>query len=267
MRQPLRVMVNYWKRGAETPRIHSEGPGLPETQANVVLEERVVLLHDARPIATQLSVDREGFEMLHYPSRVVDFRDESELRVTYFSEIELLVKAKTGAARVLVFDPTLRTSAASGNDGSPLRPPVLRTHGDFTQHSAAQTVRDLLPAEADTLLQSRFAILQAWRPFGYPVESFPLAVADARSVPPEDLVIARRYYPGWVGEIYWAAYGPDHRWYWFPEMQPSEILLFKAWDSAVDGRARWTIHTAIELPVPVGSRPRQSIEIRALALF
>ena len=44
--------------------------------------------------------------------------------------------------------------------------------------------------------------------------------------------------------------------------------MFKVYDSLKDGRARWTAHTAFDDPTtPANPRPRESIEIRTLALF
>ena len=51
-------------------------------------------------------------------------------------------------------------------------------------------------------------------------------------------------------------------------MRRDEALVFKVYDSAKDGRARFTPHTAFEDPAtPRGAVPRQSIEARALAFF
>jgi hypothetical protein len=51
-------------------------------------------------------------------------------------------------------------------------------------------------------------------------------------------------------------------------MRRSEALVFKTFDSAKDGRARWTAHAAFDDPTtPPGAPERESIEIRALAFF
>jgi hypothetical protein len=125
-----------------------------------------------------------------------------------------------------------------------------------------------LPDEADDLLKRRFAIIQVWRPTRHPVESFPLAICDARSIPVADLVISERRYPNRVGQTYVVKYNPEHRWYWFPRMRRDEALVFKVFDTLTDGRARWTAHTAFDDPTaPANARPRESIEIRTIAFF
>ena len=145
---------------------------------------------------------------------------------------------------------------------------VPRVHNDYTEWSGPQRVRDLLPDEADDLLRRRFSIVQVWRPIRYPVETFPLAICDARTLSPENLVISERRYPDRVGQTYAITYSPDHVWYWFPHMRREEALVFKTYESLKDGRARWTAHTAFhDSTAAADARPRESIEIRTLAFF
>jgi hypothetical protein len=182
--------------------------------------------------------------------------------------MEALIRAETGAKRVVVFDHTLRTADDADREVHKIREPVQRAHNDYTEWSGPQRVRDLLPDEADELLKRRFAIVQVWRPFRHPIETFPLAICDARSVEFADFVISERRYPNRVGQTYAVKYNPAHRWFWFPRQQRHEAIVFKVYDSEKDGRARWTAHTAFADPTsPPGARPRESIEIRTLAFF
>jgi hypothetical protein len=182
--------------------------------------------------------------------------------------MEALVKAESGAVRVVVFDHTLRTADDALREAAKVRDVVRRVHNDYTEWSGPQRVRDLLPQEAESLLQRRFAIVQVWRPIRHPVESFPLAIADAQSLSPADMVVTERRYPDRIGQTSAITYNPAHRWYWFPHMRPDEALVFKTFESAKDGRARFTAHTAFADPAtPPAARPRESIEIRTLAFF
>jgi len=129
-------------------------------------------------------------------------------------------------------------------------------------------VRDILPNEAEDLLQRRFAIIQVWRPIRHPVETYPLAMADAQTLSPQDMIISERRAPGRIGQTYAIKYNPAHKWYWFPRMRREEAYVFKVFDSIKDGRARWTAHTAFKDPTtPPNARPRESIEIRTMAFF
>ena len=52
-----------------------------------------------------------------------------------------------------------------------------------------------------------------------------------------------------------------------PHMTRDEVLLIKGWDSLEDGPARFTPHTAFDLPdTPPTAPPRESIETRTLVI-
>ena len=225
-----------------------------------------VTLHDGR--RRDFMLERNGFRFVRHDTEVADFFDEAELQRVYYPEMEALVKAQSGATRVVVFDHTLRTADDAAREARKIREVVSRVHNDYTEWSGPQRVRDLLPDEADDLLRRRFAIIQVWRPIRYPVETFPLAICDALTLSPENLVVSERRYPDRIGQTYAITYSPDHVWYWFPHMRREEALVFKTYESLEDGRARWTAHTAFHDPTAMpGARPRESIEIRALAFF
>jgi hypothetical protein len=203
-----------------------------------------------------------------HPTAVKNFFDPDELKSVYYPELERLIAAVSGARRVVVFDHTLRSGDEAERETRLVREPVLSAHNDYTEWSGPQRVRELLPQEAERLLQKRFAIIQVWRAIDQPIRANPLAMADARSVAPGDLLVAERRYPHRVGQTYRLKYNAAHRWFYFPQMKRDEAIVFKVYDSATDGRARFTPHTSFADPqTPPGAPPRQSIEARALAFF
>ena len=190
------------------------------------------------------------------------------MRSIYYPEIERLVLDYTGASRVLIFDHTFRHGDETTCQARQIREPVVGVHNDYTEWSAPKRVHDLLPEEADDLLQRRFAIVQVWRPTNGVVQSHPLAIADARSIKSDDLIPVERRSPERLGETYSLTYNAAHRWYYFSKMTPNEALIFKVFDSMRDGRARFTAHTAFEDPTtPSGAPPRESIEMRLLVFY
>jgi len=193
-------------------------------------ERHTVPIRDARPLARDLSLDRNGFALVDHPTAVRDFFDPEELARVYYPEVEQLVKRVSGASRVVVFDHTLRSGDEAEQSARRVREPVLWAHNDYTEWSGPQRVRDVLPAEAERLLAHRFAIVQVWRAIGRPIQSNPLAVADARSVSPGDLIKAERRYPHGVGETYQLQYNPAQRWFYFSAMRRDEALVFKVYD-------------------------------------
>ena len=252
----------------EKPVNETFGPGNIHRRTTGAKERRAVEIRDGRPLADRLSLDENGFEFVRHATRVVDFFDAAELKAVYYPEVEQLIKDVSGAARVVVFDHTLRSGDEAEREARLVREPVLSVHNDYTEWSAPQRVRELLPDEAGELLQHRFAIIQVWRAINRPIQANPLAIADARSLAPADLIAAERRYPHRVGETYQVRYSPAHRWFYFPEMRRDEALVFKVYDSQRDGRARFTAHTSFVDPTsPANAPPRQSIEARTLAFF
>jgi len=263
--QTIDASVNYFLENGVTPYTYSGGTGSTEVRSSNNLEPHTVTLHNGRGI--DFTLDRNGFRFGPHATAMRDFFDEEEIRRVYYPEMEALVKRETGASRVLVFDHTLRTADKQDQEARKIREVVQRVHNDYTEWSGPQRVRDLLLDEAETLLKRRFAIVQVWRPIRHPVETFPLAIADATSLDAGDLVVSERRYPNRVGQTYAIRYNAAHRWYWFPRMRRDEALVFKVYDSLTD-RARWTAHTSFTDPTaPPDARPRESIEIRTIAFF
>ena len=244
------------------------GPGGTDTRSGGTPDPRRVTIHNGRLQTDDFMLERHGFRFVRHDAKVKEFYDEAEIRRVYYPEMEALIKAESGAKRVVVFDHTLRTADDELRESKQIREVVRRVHNDYTEWSAPQRVRDILPDEAEQLLQRRFAIIQAWRPINNPVETYPLAMADAQTLSPQDMIVSERRAPGRIGQTYAIRYNPAHKWYWFPRMRREEAYVFKVFDSIKDGRARWTAHTAFTDPTsPPNARPRESIEIRTLAFF
>jgi hypothetical protein len=81
-------------------------------------------------------------------------------------------------------------------------------------------------------------MISVWHPLFGPVEDWPLAFCDARSVEPHDLVPCDLLYPHYFGEIYSLTYSQDHKWYYLKDHMPHEAIFVKCFDSKNDGQAR-----------------------------
>lgn len=188
--------------------------------------------------------------------------------------------ARTGASRVYIFDHTIRRaeqdtrtqSSNNTNDGNQdssvpkpinLRGPVNRVHIDQSYKAARSRVPHHLPELADTLLQTRYQIINVWRPIK-PIARDPLAVADANSVPDSDLVTVGLIYPNRKGETYTVRPNSNHKWFYLRGQTPEEVMLIKCFDSKLDGRARRVPHTAFVDESTKNEIGRESIEVRCL---
>jgi hypothetical protein len=265
----VQATLNYLEISGERPESYG---GVSQAVADQMrrgkYREHPAKVYNGRAIAGELSLEREGFVLVTHETRVRNFYDEAEVRAVYYKETEELIKKIAGARRVLVFDHTLRSADQATREEKQISGPVRNAHNDYTEWSGPQRVRDLLPNEAEELLKRRFAVVQTWRPINKPVEREPLAIADGRSIGTSELVPSARIYPDRRGEVYHSTYNPEHVWYYFPHMQRNEAIVFKTFDSAKDGRTRWTAHCAFDDPTsPPDAPPRESIEMRALAFF
>ena len=261
-----RASVNYLVKTGEKPVAETGGPDGLLRRYSTAPDPHAVKIADGRGRAFVL--DEAGFELTEHATRMRDFYDPAELTRVYYPEMQRLIAARTGAHRVHIFDHTLRHSDEEVRLAKKIREPVRLVHNDYTEWSGPNRVREILPDEAEALLERRFAIIQVWRATNTPIERNPLAIVDARSIAPEDFIAAERRFPHRVGEIYMFQYNPRHRWTYFPHMRRDEALVFKVYDSAKDGRARWGAHTSFEHPqTRADAPPRESIEIRAFAFF
>ncbi|MDB5483979.1 MAG: hypothetical protein JWO83_5032 [Caulobacteraceae bacterium] len=255
--------------GADKPYSYAFEPLAGVPTSNIAYEARTVRIENARPVADFLSLDVHGLAVVRHPSAVRDFWDEAQTLALGHPETAQLVKDITGASRVVVFDHTLRRRAAGTADrtaGGP-RQPATRAHVDQTVLSGPQRVRDIMGAQAEALLAGRAAVINVWRPIRHVARDWPLAIADARSVAPRDLVASDLIFPHRKGEIYLARHDPAQRWLYVPDLAPDEAILIKCWDSHPDV-ARFAPHTAFEDPTtPPGTPPRESIEFRTIAFF
>ncbi|MFC3285078.1 CmcJ/NvfI family oxidoreductase [Litchfieldella rifensis] len=258
--------LTYMVKGHGKPYVHTEaltGAGEPHYFAE--MREHEVTIQDGRPLAGTLSLDKQGFELHQHDTAVADLYDDAAVERDYYAEVEALIKEATGATRVVIFDHTRRTDAEQRN----IRGPASRAHNDYTEHSGPERIRDVLGEEQATALADvPVAQINLWRPIHGPVKRSPLALLDASSLDPSDLLATDLVYPQRVGEIYHLAYHPRQCWYYFPDMRREEALLIKGYDSRRDGRARFTPHTAFQDPTtPPDAPPRESIEVRTLAFF
>lgn len=261
--------INYIVPIGEKPFSYTYEPPPGQPWRNTAYEPQPMAVRDARRLAERPTLETAGFTLVEAPSAVGDFYEERQLVDTYYGEVEALVKKLTGASKVVVFDHTIRDGRNAQRDERGVREPVKRAHNDYTLRSAPQRVWDVLPpAEAEQRLKKRYAIINVWRSIAGTIEQQPLGIVDARSVTFDDFIASDLIYRDRLGETYGVRHNPAHRWFYYPAMTADEAMVFKCYDSATDGRARWTAHSAFDDPTsPADARPRESIEIRTLVFF
>jgi len=266
----INASIRYLIPTGERPiYIASRGGADAAMNIGADFEDREVAIHDARRLDPPPSLDSQGFALYTHTTRVQDFYALETQQDLYEAEIAELVLQTTGAAEAFVFDHTLRSDSSDVRGARSSREPASVIHNDYTDASACKRLTDLLHEdEAQQRMKHRFAIVNVWRSIKGPVWNSPMALCDATSLAPEDLVAAERRAHDRIGELELVSWNPDHRWFYFPEMNEQEALLIKTFDSAHDGRATRSVHTAFDNPLaPQDSPPRESIESRLLVFF
>ena len=264
------ALLNYSVDNGTAPDYYFYEPD-PSVKLNPPgTDPQAVVINDAWPIVDTLSADRQGFELHEFGAAFDQFEDDESIKSAFYAQVTEFVKRHSGAKRVVVFDHTIRKRLPADlqQQTTVQRPAVMLVHSDYTEASGPQRVRDLLPDEADQLLQRRVAFYNVWKPLYRRVEELPLAMCDARTHDAGDMLRMDLKYRERTGEIYVMRHSAQHRWFYFPLMEPSHALLLKTFDSETDGRARFMGHSAFEDPETRADAPRrESIEVRTMAFF
>ena len=307
------VESSLYRNGKVLTRRDSDGNDTGWNRSHT--EYRRMPVHDARGLAgpQRRTLAANGFELRErpLPAPDIDFLDHGQVVRRYYPHCVDIVREASGARHVAAFDHNIRSAAGSHSGrrikgGQHVQAPAHIVHGDYTLTSGPQRLRDLarppavndtyrtLLAEGDSLLDEgdadralaagRFAIINLWRNIGgEPVAAHPLALCDATTVRPCDLVVFEIHYADRIGENYFAKHAEGHRWYFYPALTRDEALLIKQWDSA-GGLARsegakadaespeapctFSFHSAFEDPAtPPDAPDRWSIEVRCVALY
>ena len=304
---------SLYRNGKALTRRDRDGSDSAWQGADLALQPMPLI--DARSLAAaqRPTLEAHGFELhtrrLADPG--LDFLDHEEVVRSYYPECVALVREASGARVVAAFDHNVRSAAGKNSKrriegGQQVQGPARVVHGDYTLTSAPQRLRDLTlpPTGNDTLrtalgdgeallgaaeveaalANGRYAIINVWRNIAeQPVATHPLALCDATSVTPEDLVVFEIHYHDRIGENYFSKHADRHRWYFWSALTRDEAVLIKQWDSAgqlartngANGDAAapgqpstFSFHTALEDPqTPADAPDRWSIEVRCVALY
>lgn len=238
--------------------VEPQSDGQPQNNFGTV--DFQVPISDIRGHESSFSLDSSAFGTItNVASAETEWTDDEHIKQVYYPEVEsLLLSHVPGVKRILLFDHTIRRASPNAE-----RAPVTRVHIDQTPSSAEARVRLHLPEEADTLLNSRYRIINVWRPINGTVESYPLAVANSNTVRNEDLVPIKHIYPDRVGATAGVKYHEGQNWCYWSGMGNEDRLLLQCFDSE-NSKGR-VPHTAFVDPRSGDkARPRESIEVRAL---
>lgn len=252
-----------------------------------------VVVRDGMPIRDHFDLDTHGFMIAKHETAVGDFHDKSQVDAVYEREVEEHIRRLTGADKCVARGWMIRTSSDLTEHAEKkvenyehtggVQPPAGEAHVDLNtntaQRMAEATYKKNFP---DGPGFKRFLITSYWRSFSPGPQDVPLALCDGRTsfggeeksntlfivdefpsvedaekpVEGEDQMIAASIF----------SHNPDMRWWYFSNMQPDDILLFKFHDS--DHSRTWRCpHTAFRDSSFADAKPRSSIECRSVAFW
>jgi len=261
--------VNYIGEMTERPRFYAND----HSRDVLNLDGRTLQIEDVRRNSQWPLLQREGFCLVEHRSAVGDFRDPAEIMRIHYAEIEELLLEQTGADKVVVTAPGVLRFAESSPDSGRLNNsrPARFIHIDVSD-ATAQAFADRSRPDVPGKSVRRTAQFNVWRVLSEPPQDVPLAVCDARTLSPHDLVAADAVFdvpdrPEWSFEALLVRHNPAHRWCYFSNMTRDEALIFTTNDSE-PGQPHHVPHTAFNDPTcPAGAQPRASIEMRAIAYW
>lgn len=267
--EAIRADFNYIVDTGVPPVRYIDWPEMEGKEVPPQYRQHAMNVRNGRPLRHTFELDVHGFVFVDHATGVEDFTDAAERAQVYDPEVQALIKQHSGASEVVVFDHTIRIGDERGQKAVNARPTVKGVHNDYTERSAPRRLREIVgDAEAERRFRKRWAIIQVWRPIRGKVLAEPLGICDGRTIPQKGFIRVERRYRERTGEVYHIAHNPAHQWFYFPQMERTEALVFKVFDSDAGKPSRFTAHSAFDDPgTPPDAPPRESIETRTFAFF
>jgi hypothetical protein len=238
-----------------------------------------VIIRNAR-ISGPFTLDDHGFCLAHHHSDITDWEQQYGPATEYAAQVCEIGKSLSGADLVVTMGGMVRSSGATSAN---VQPPAAEAHVDFTQRSAERIARRMYErARPEGPGFRRFITFSLWRVLSMPPQDMPLALCEGRSVRDDEGTQNTKVDVDVIptGEALWAPIegeedmtaatifhrSPQHRWWYFPDMTPDEVIFIKLYDS--DHRTAWRCpHTAFRDTTRPDVRERRSMEFRAVAYF
>jgi hypothetical protein len=238
-----------------------------------------VTVRNAR-LAGPFTLDAHGFQLGRYPTDVTDWEANYGPNSPYAAQVEDIAQAMSGADLVVPMGGQVRSS---GLTSSTIQPPAAEAHVDFTTKTARMVADRMYKiARPQGAGFDRFICFSLWRCFSPAPQDMPLALCEGRSVQDDEgthntkvdvdvIPSGDALFAPIEGEDDMVAatifrHSPDHKWWYFPDMTPDEVIFIKFHDS--DHSRAWRApHTAFRDTSRPDAKERQSIEYRAVAFF
>jgi hypothetical protein len=253
-----------------------KGKGAPRNPPTRIADAREL---QARYLSEGAFLDQHGFVLLDAPTRVTDWSDAAQVADRYFPEVEAMIRERLYPGRKLqIFQPPTVMRRGEGTTTPQYGLGVHSDHGtsadDFQRNVEAFAGPEIgaqwrAGFERDEV--EGYVALDFWRTTNMAgaLKHMPLALCDRSSLDQADIIptALEGIAPGGaVTHHVSLAHNDGQRWYYYPDMQPHEVLVFKLFQLMRDDRNQpyaACFHSAFEDPsTPPDAQPRQSCEHR-----
>ena len=263
----LEARITYVGPMTARPRYYA----IDSSRNAITRDRRTVRIEDARSRPQLPSLAEEGFALFPHKSLVSDFRNPDHLTQTYEPEMERLVTEVSGADEAVIYGPVILRAGKASPDSSRFLRPAHFVHIDISDSVVTGFTEHWRPRN-DARTVRRFAYYNIWRVLSPPPQDIPLALCDARTVSPSDVVDADLIIdtPGEPESsivVGFVRHNTRHRWSYFSNLSRDEVLVFKSHDSDPH-QPRQVPHSAFrDASCPPDVAPRASIEARVVAFW
>jgi len=238
-----------------------------------------VTIRNAR-LAGPFTLDAHGFCLGRHHTDISDWRNQYAADSPYAAQVAQVAMRLSGADFVVPMGGMMRASDATS---ASVQPPAAEAHVDFTERCAARIAERLYrTARPAGPGYRRFIAFSLWRVLSAPPQDMPVALCEGGSVRDDEgthntkvdvseIPTGEALFAPIEGEENMSAatifhYSPAHRWWYFPDMEPEEVIFIKFYDS--DHAKAWRCpHTAFRDNTRPDAHPRRSMESRAIAYF
>lgn len=242
-------------------------------RTNMNLEPHRLTLYDARPIRSELSLEKQGFNLYDHTGPSTDPEWIKANEAAHTDSVGAFLKEMSGAARVIAQGTGMlvRHVEATRDNG---KMGVSRwVHADYTR-KWGEVWRDWMEGwhGEDFSRYSRYCIFQTWRQITPSPTNNTLVFCDASSCDQSKLIVFDAVVrepieePGNWFESQFSLWDENQRWHYFSDLTPDELIVFKGYDSD-ERRDAQPLHNSVDLPERPGMIPRISVEARFFAFF
>ena len=246
-----------------------------ENELGTMYYRQPLKVYDARELSPLPSVSDYGFSLIKHETQCTDMSDQSMVTSVLYEEYARLLRDLTGCSEVKVTQHQYRNGYGGLPAGHPRGARATPNGSDGVYGGIHSDVTPYSEPDWEPLVDRRhFQVFNFWQSSNpiRSIEVMPLSLCDMKSVDPSDMI----YADSWNQTknprklvSYRLAFDEAQRWYYYPNMQPNELLIFKQYDSMEEApNRRCVYHGAIDVPTVSTDAPlRETIEVRLLAIY